>query len=1050
MSEGLVYSHSHCNHRSFIVRSFIALLVALASGIASWSQTTPPAPPAQTVQAPAAAAPTAPATTSTLRGHITDPSGALIPGAKVTVTNSSGAAVGSATADSSGAYSVTGLAPGGYIVSASFAGFAPFSSAPIPVAAGQSKRVDIAMAIEVAQQSVTVTDDTPQVNIDASGNSNAIVLKGKDLDALSDDPDELSSELTALAGPSAGPNGGQIYIDGFTGGQLPPKSAIREIRINQNPFSAEFDKLGYGRIEILTKPGTDKLHGQFLAQGNDSSFNTANPFTDSQDIGGIPPYHSIQFSGNLNGALNKWSSFFVSVDQRNNQNDSIYSLAQGAVLVSDPTEPCGPTTTGPCEVGPLSGGLFSPSTRTNIAPRIDLQLGQKNTLTARYQFYRNSTSGNIGSTSLPTQSTSEVSTESTVQLSDSLIVNEHIVNETRFQYLRDYSSSTPVSPAPQVNIPGTLTAGGSSSQTNNDHTNHLELQNLTTMSVGAHAIKFGTRLRDNADANTSNSDFNGSFTFPSVADYVGALNIEAGQTCPTSTATGAPVLCGTTNAPTKLNYSTGNTAARANVFDAAVFFQDDWKYNNFLTLSGGVRWESQNHISDHDDWAPRVSFAYALDGHKDKKQAKTVLRGGYGIFYDRLQIGNLLSAERYNGSPDSQKQTTVTLPTCFNSTTLDTSVGNCATGTSSTSTIVQIAPGFHAPYTQQAGTSLERQLTKTTTLTLTYLHSFGVHQLVTRDSNAFLPGVTPAARPDPNQGIVNEYYPQAVFKQNQMIVNVNARFTPNFSVMGFYNLTAANSDGGAGSEVSNSYDLKQDYGRASFVSRNMVFLLANYQARWGIRFNPFLIAQAGRPYNIVTTNDLTGDNFFNDRPALADSSFCTTPTPGYATTSFGCLNTEPAVPGQSYTPIPINLGNGPASVAVNLRISRAFGIGPKLAAATSDGGPPPGGGPGGGGGGRGGGGGFGPGGFGGPGGPRGMGGPGTGHKYSLTFSAQALNLFNNIDYGTPIGSVIPTQTNGTGPYGPGPQFGKSPSLAGGIFSSGAAARRIFFNATFSF
>ena len=74
------------------------------------------------------------------------------------------------------------------------------------------------------------------------------------------------TDLQALAGPSAGPNGGQIYIDGFTGGQLPPKSSIREIRINQNPFSAEYDKLGYGRIEIFTKPGTDKYHGQILGQ----------------------------------------------------------------------------------------------------------------------------------------------------------------------------------------------------------------------------------------------------------------------------------------------------------------------------------------------------------------------------------------------------------------------------------------------------------------------------------------------------------------------------------------------------------------------------------------------------------------------------------------------------------------------------------------------------------------------------------------------------------------------------------------------------------------
>ena len=122
------------------------------------------------------------------------------------------------------------------------------------------------------------------------------MLKGKDLDALSDDPDELQSELQALAGPSAGPNGGQIYVDGFTAGQLPPKSAIREIRINQNPFSAEYDKLGYGRIEIFTKPGTDQFHGQFLVNGNSSAFNSLNPFVTE-----TPGYYSEIFNGNISG-----------------------------------------------------------------------------------------------------------------------------------------------------------------------------------------------------------------------------------------------------------------------------------------------------------------------------------------------------------------------------------------------------------------------------------------------------------------------------------------------------------------------------------------------------------------------------------------------------------------------------------------------------------------------------------------------------------------------------------------------------------------------------
>ncbi len=178
-----------------------------------------------------------------------------------------------------------GLPPGGYVVKADYAGFAPFQSQTIALTAGQAKRVDIAMAIQVEQQNVVVTDDSPTVNVEASGNSNSIVLKGKDLDALSDDPDELSNELSALAGPSAGPNGGQIFIDGFSGGQLPPKSAIREIRINQNPFSAEYDRLGYGRIEILTKPGTDKLHGQFFIQGNDKQLQYRQPLHQQDSAG---------------------------------------------------------------------------------------------------------------------------------------------------------------------------------------------------------------------------------------------------------------------------------------------------------------------------------------------------------------------------------------------------------------------------------------------------------------------------------------------------------------------------------------------------------------------------------------------------------------------------------------------------------------------------------------------------------------------------------------------------------------------------------------------
>ena len=164
--------------------------------------------------------------TATIHGQVADPSGALIPGAKITITASSGATSASATSDSAGNFRVKDIAPGIYFISATFAGFATFQSGSITVTANQIKRVDIVMAVAVSQQNVVVTDEVPEVNVEAGGNVSAVVLKGNDLGALSDDPDELANELSALAGPSAGPNGGEIYIDGFSGGELPPKSAI--------------------------------------------------------------------------------------------------------------------------------------------------------------------------------------------------------------------------------------------------------------------------------------------------------------------------------------------------------------------------------------------------------------------------------------------------------------------------------------------------------------------------------------------------------------------------------------------------------------------------------------------------------------------------------------------------------------------------------------------------------------------------------------------------------------------------------------------------------
>jgi hypothetical protein len=973
-------------------------LPAITPGI-GMAQTAPPANPA--AAQPAAAQP---AGSATIRGRITDQTGALIPGTEITISNPQGRTVATATSDASGNYEVRNLAAGTYTVTATSGGFAPFVSQGIVVATGQAKRVDVSMAIEAAQQSVTVTDDAPTVSVDADSNQTALVLKDKDLDALSDDPDELSNELSALAGPSAGPNGGQIYIDGFTGGQLPPKSSIREIRINQNPYSAEFDRLGFGRIEILTKPGTDKLHGSFFLQGNDKSFNTGNPFTKN-----TPAYDTFQYNGTLNGSLNKSTSFFISGEHRSIDNLSVYDAACDAA--------------GNCPTDGVTGAISNPHSRTNISPRFDFQLGAKNTLTVRYQYFRNTESGNLSATQLPTGATSEKTNDNNLQVSDTVIVNDHLVNETRVEYNRIKEDDSPVSTAPTLQVQSqNFSAGGSSAQNSHDHTDRWELDNISTLSHGRQAIKFGFRVRDTRDANFANSGFNGTFVFANSQDYTTAVQNPTAAT------------------PEQLLYSTGTPSVTSNIFDIGAFIQDDWKVNNRFTLSGGLRWESQNHVSDHDDWAPRIAMAYALDGGKGK-QAKTVLRAGYGIFYDRFQIGDFLTVNRSNVT----EQYTVANPaaSCFAASVTQFDVDACSGANEDSRTTYQVAPGYHSPYTQQFGASIERQLTKKQTLTVTYLHSQGDHQLVTINRNA--PYFSDY---DASNGNILQYFPEGIYKQDQIILNTNARFSQNFNIFGFYTWTNAHTDGSGGSIASQSNNLSHDYGRAQFDVHNRLFLIGNYTAPWGIRVNPFLVANSGAPFDITSPIDVNGDKVLNDRPGIVDSSNCSADSTQYQQTSYGCLDINPATDGSEKI-IARNSGKGPAAVAVNMRLSKTFYVGPKVNGGGGDGdfhGGPPGGGGRRGGGGPGGG--FGPGGFGGGGGrPPGMGGPVATRKYSLNFSAQALNLFNNVDYGTPSGIVTPPGTLEAGETN---RFGRSQSLAGQIFSSGSASRRIFLQAVFSF
>ncbi len=936
---------------------------------------------------------------------MTDPSGAVVANATVAVLISGGQVSGgqthSATTNRSGGYEIGNLSPGKYTVTANAQGFAVFVQNDVDVAAGQVAQFNIALDINVKQEKVNVQDETPQVDVNPANNASAIVLSGKDLEALPDDPDELQSDLEALAGPSAGPNGGQLYIDGFTAGQLPPKESIREIRINQNPFSAEYDKLGYGRIEIFTKPGTDKFHGQFAVEGNSSGLNTRNPFLGDATQ---QPYDSVIYMGNTGGPINKKASFFFNVQRRNI--DEI-AVVDAPALDSNLNQI------------QLSESVPNPHTRTNISPRIDYQVSPNNTLTARYQFYRDTQQNDgVGGFTLPEAGYDTTSTEHTVQLTDTQVLGTKAVNETRFQYLHDNNGQNPLSTLPSINVQGAFTGGGASSGTQTDYQDHYELQNYTSISQGKHFLKFGGRLRAIHEVDTSGAGFNGSFTFPDLLTY---------QTAAKAVAGGATMVPGAIQFKLDATTSGAVPTVPVTVADAGLYIQDDWKVRPTFTLSGGLRFETQNAIHDHADWAPRLGFAWGIGGG-GKSAPKTVLRGGFGLFYDRFSQDLVLNADRLNGV--TQLQYTVPSPDCF------PNVPSCPL-TPQTQTTYQISSNLHAPYIMQSAFSLERQVTKIANVTLTYLNSRGVHQFESLNINAPSPG-TPGSPPT-SAAPIYQYSSDGVFRQNQLIANFNIRAGAKLSLFGYYALNYANSDAsGASSFPMDSHDLGADYGRASFDNRHRLFVGGTIGLPRAFRLSPFMIFNSGSPYNVtVGRTDLNNDTILNDRPAFATDLS----RPSVVLTKFGAFDTLPNIGISGQTIVPINYLTGPNHFTLNLRLAKTFGFGPELGgknAAQAGGGPPGGGPPPGGGGPRGSGGGGGGMGRGPGGGGFGGMGPATTRRYNLTFSVNARNVLNKVNAATPNGTLSS------------PNFGQSTALAGGPFSSMAANRKIELQAMFNF
>jgi hypothetical protein len=941
--------------------------------------------------------------TASIRGVISDPSGAVIPGAAVTLFKS-GQQLRKAETDENGSFTLI-APPGTYSLRVTREGFTPYEFKTVNMS---SASLTLNAQLKIASENVQVdVNETVQgVSTEAGDNLGAIVLRQEDLQNLSDNPEDLADELQALAGPSAGPNGGQIFIDGFSGGRLPPKSAIREVRINQNPYAPEFDRIGFGRIEVFTKPGADQFRGSVELRFGDNFWNARNPFLQQSNR---PEYNTFGPSLNFGGPINKRSSFNLDLDWRRTDESA---LINATVLDSN------------LSIVPFTGAILSPQRTFTINPRYDYAISDKHTFIARYQGdYGTDRNNNVGGFNLASRAITNESRNHSLQLSETAVLNAKTINELRFQFLwTKRGVDDPNFGTPGLVVQDAFNGGGSQAGDNFSRDRRFEIQDFISIIKGAHTYKLGGRWRFVNQADNSPQNFVGTYTFASqvpspVLDagfnvvpgqFVSLTNIQRFQRSQQLLARGfsGTALAQRGGLPDFFGINVGQPFLDVNQSDLGLFVQDDWKVKPTLTLSYGLRWEGQNNISDNSNFAPRFGMAWGIDGGKNR-QAKTVLRVNAGLFYDRFNESLVLQANRANGLVQQQFQ----IPNPLFYPNLPTAAEVASFSTSGRArNIRQIDSDLSVPMQLQYSVAVERALPKSSTITMIFLNTRATHQLRTRNINAPINGIRPYAAQGINDNLLN-FESTGFLNQRQLLtffrggnINFAERFSKSpikqLSMFGFYSFGFNRGDtDGAGSQPSNPYDMSTEYGRTAFDVRHRFNTFINMTMPWKLRVSPIISTSTGGAFNITTSNTAnTGNTAVVNRPSITTDAT----RPGVRNYNGILLDPNPLVGAEI---IERNFGQSPGFFSVNARVSRTWGFGKAVESGGGGGGGMMGGMMGG---------------RGMRGGPMGMMDGATNKRYNLTWSLQANNLLNRVNLGQPNGNLNS------------PFFNQSLNLAGGF------------------
>ena len=777
---------------------------------------------------------------------VTDPSGAIIPGANVELIDASGAVIASSSATADGSFTVTASHPGSYTLVVTLAGFKTFrsqvtvgvpgaTSATAPVAQALAPPVRVTLSVASTSTNVIVSADSNSDLTSGDENRDTSVMTAGDLKALPIFDNDFATAMGSfLDSDVAATAGSTLLVDGVEANHVTVSaSAVQEVRINQDPYSARYYSPGRGQMEIITKSTADKYHGEFNFYFRDSALNAQNALAPSK------PFEQRRiYEGSATGPIphSALSSFLVSFNRAEEDLDSVVS----ATLAPTDADPS----------GAFSANVPAPTRDTEFSVRAAHLFANKHSAYVQYSYQDwNGLNQGVGGQTLAAAGYNNQYYESDLVAHVDSTLNAETLNQVSVVGEHWSSRNQNSVEGPRISLPGDFTAGSAQADSLATESN-FRFSDIVTWTHGKHFVKWGVNVPHlSRRAYDDETNELGTYTFSPTLAADGVTVLE----------TAFENYAG--NLPSGFSQNTGQMHFIYHQQEMGAFVQDQYRITTRLSITPGLRYDWQNFLADRRlGFSPRVSFAWVID-----PASKTVLRGGGGVYYDRFGGGPLLDLDRYANA--ARRSVILSLDPDSLPSSGCMPITECIAVAAQPPALAQLMPNAKIPFLIHYGFSVERQLGEKATGTVSAYSMHGVDMFRSIDINAPTPQSGYTSRPNPDFGRIRQMQPEGLFLGNGMDVSYRGMWNKHFTGFGRYTWSHYESNtGGISWFPENQLDPDAEWSNSSYDRRQRFGMFAILDQKSLLNLAAGVFANTGAPWTELTGTDPFGDGLFNARP----------------------------------------------------------------------------------------------------------------------------------------------------------------------------------------